>query len=57
MPDYEGYLIRQVITDSEGNRFKITKYSNGDLVDDYQKVLDGTIRYDEKGLQVFRDED
>ena len=57
LPDYEGYLIRQVITDSEGNRFKITKYSNGDLVDDYQNVLDGKVRYDKKGLPIFTDDD
>jgi len=53
LPDYEGYMLRQVITDSKGNRFKVFEYGNGKYSDDYQKVLDGTIRYDEKGEQIF----
>ena len=53
LPDYEGYLIRQVITDSNGNRFQIHEYNKGEYSDDYQKVLDGWIEYDEKGEYVF----
>ena len=53
LPDYEGYLIKQVITDSKGNRFKIHELSEGEYSDDYQKVLDGWIEYDEKGEQVL----
>ncbi|MCR4595607.1 MAG: hypothetical protein K5673_02365 [Lachnospiraceae bacterium] len=56
LPDYEGYLIRQVITDSRGNRFKIHEYSKGEYSDDYQKVLDGWIRYDEKGELILNAE-
>ena len=53
LPDYEGYLLRQVITDSKGNRFKVFVISDGKYSDDYQKVLDGTVHYDEKGQQIF----
>lgn len=56
LPDYEGYLIRQVITDSRGNRFQIHEYSKGEYSDDYQKVLDGWIRYDEKGELILNAE-
>ncbi len=55
LPDFEGYLFHSVITDSKGNHFKIfetgtpgEKYS-----DDYQKVLDGTIKYDDKGERIL----
>ena len=55
LPDYEGYLFHSVITDSKGNHFKI--FETGTLgekyTDDYQKVLDGTIKYDDKGERVF----
>ena len=54
LPDYEGYLIRQVITDSKGNRFQIHEYDKGKYSDDYQKVLDGWIQYDENGEHVFK---
>ncbi|MCR5178243.1 MAG: hypothetical protein K6C95_04580 [Lachnospiraceae bacterium] len=57
LPDYEGYLIRQVITDSEGNRFQIHEYGKGEYSDDYQKVLDGWIQYDENGEYVFTGSD
>ena len=53
LPDYEGYLVRQVITDSKGNRFKIFTRNPGVYSDDYKKVLDGTVHYDEKGEQIF----
>ena len=53
LPDYEGYLIRQVVTDSKGNRFQVHEISKGEYSDDYQKVLDGWIQYDEKGELVF----
>lgn len=53
LPDYEGYLIRQVVTDSEGNHFKIHTYPKGVLDDDYQDVLDGKIHYNEKGQEVY----
>lgn len=56
LPDYEGYMLRQVVTDSKGNRFKIGILSKGKYSDDYQKVLDGMIHYNEKGQQVFYDE-
>jgi len=56
LPDYEGYLLRQVITDSEGNRFKIFTKNIGEYSDDYQEVLNGTIHYNEKGQRVFFDE-
>ncbi len=57
LPDYEGYLLRQVITDSEGNRFKIFDLSDRDYTDDYQDVLDGKVHYNEKGQRVFLDDD
>ena len=53
LPDYEGYLIRQVVTDSKGNRFKVFEDGTGGYSDDYQLVLDGTIQYDDKGERVF----
>ena len=53
LPDYEGYLMRQVITDSKGNRFKIFTSNPGVYSDDYQKVLDGMVHYDEKGEQIL----
>ena len=56
LPDYEGYLIRQVITDSEGNHFQISTYPKGEHSDDYQDVLDGKIHYNEKGQRVVYDE-
>ena len=55
LPDYEGYLFHSVITDSKGNHFKI--FETGTLSekynDDYQKVLDGTVKYDDRGERVF----
>ena len=56
LPDYEGYLIKQVITDSKGNRFQIHIYDDG-YGDDYQKVLDGWIEYDEKGELILTHKD
>ena len=56
LPDYEGYLMKQVITDSRGNRFKIFTSGPGKYSDDYRKVLDGTIHYNEKGEQEIYDE-
>ena len=56
LPDYEGYLMKQVITDSKGNRFKIFTSGPGKYSDDYQKVLDGTVHYNEKGEQEIYDE-
>ena len=53
LPDYEGYLMRQVITDSKGNRFKIFTSNPGVYSDDYQKVLDGMVHYNEKGEQIL----
>ncbi len=53
LPDYEGYLIRQVCTDSKGNRFKVYSMPKGEHSDDYQLVLDGRAHYDEKGERVF----
>ncbi|MCR4687192.1 MAG: hypothetical protein K5659_06445 [Lachnospiraceae bacterium] len=53
LPDYEGYLIRQVIIDSDGNKFQIHDYGNGEYSDDRQKVLDGWIEYDDKGELIL----
>ena len=49
---YEGYIIMEVITDSKGNRFRIFHTSTG-YMDDYQKVLDGQIEYNEKGQRAI----
>ena len=51
LPSYEGYLFYSVITDSKGNNFKIfeTGTKGEKYTDDYQKVLDGTIKYDDRG--------
>ena len=56
LPDYDGYLMMQVITDSDGNRFKIFTSNPGVYSDDRQDVLDGRKHYNEKGQQVFYDE-
>ena len=56
LPDYEGYLIRQVCTDSKGNHFRVFILSEGEYSDDYEKVLDGMIQYNEKGQQIYYDE-
>jgi len=55
LPDYEGYLFHSVITDSNGNNFKIfeTGTTNEKYTDDYQKVLAGTIKYDDNGERIF----
>ena len=55
LPSYEGYLFHFVVTDSKGNHFKIfeTGTKGEKYTDDYQKVLDGTIKYDDKGERVF----
>ena len=53
LPDYEGYLIKQVVTDSKGNRFKVYELDKGEYSDDYKKVLDGWIQYDENGEYVY----
>ena len=55
LPSYEGYLFHSVVTDSKGNHFKIfeTGTKGEKYTDDYQKVLDGTIKYDDKGERVF----
>ena len=45
------------ITDKDGNRFKIWGDSKDDYYDDYQKVLDGEIYYNEKGEHVYFDDD
>ena len=56
LPDYEGYMLHHVVTDSKGNRFKISTFPKGKHSDDYQQVLDGTIYYNEKGQHVYFDE-
>ena len=56
LPNYEGYLYRDVITDKDGNRFKIWGDSKENYHDDYQRVLDGEIYYNEKGEHVHFDE-
>ena len=64
LPDYEGYLLRHIVTDSKGNRFKVYKSEEGPLTnlkvrysDDYQAVLDGRKHYNEKGQTVLYDDD
>ncbi len=56
LPDYEGYVYRQVVIDSDGNCFMVFPGDNGKCTDDYQKVLDGWIHYNEKGQHVVYDE-
>ncbi len=63
LPSFEGYLWRQVITDSKGNHFKIYTSEEGTAFnhhtryyDDYQSVLDGKIHYNEHGQRIFLDE-
>ncbi len=53
LPDYEGYLYRQVVIDSEGNCFMVFPGDNGKCTDDYQKVLDGWVHYNQKGQHVI----
>lgn len=57
LPDYEGYVFRQVVIDAEGNYFMVIPGDNGKCTDDYQKVLDGWVHYNEKGQHVVYDED
>jgi hypothetical protein len=57
LPDYEGYLYRQVVIDSEGNCFMVFPGDKGKCTDDYQKVLDGWVHYNEKGQHVVYDDD
>ena len=45
-----------MITDKDGNRFKIWGDSKENYHDDYQRVLDGEIYYNEKGEHVHFDE-
>ena len=64
LPDYEGYLWKEVITDSKGNRFKIYTSDEGSSLfdihrrysDDYAAVLEGRIHYNEKGQHVYYDD-
>ena len=53
---YKGYVIRSVITDSEGNRFKIIT-SNKKYFDDRDMVLDCRREYNEKGQRILRLDD
>ncbi len=57
LPDYEGYVIRQVVIDSQGNCFMVFPGDNGECTDDYQKVLDGWVHYNKKGQHVVYDDD
>lgn len=57
LPDYEGYVIRQVAIDSQGNCFMVFPGDNGECTDDYQKVLDGWVHYNKKGQHVVYDDD
>ena len=57
LPDYEGYLLRSVVIDSEGNCFQVYVGDHDNCWDDYQKVLDGRVHYNEKGQHVVYDED
>ena len=55
LPDYEGYLFHSVITDSRGNHFKIfdTGTPGKKYDDDYQEVLAGDRKYDDKGERIY----
>ena len=57
LPDYKGYVYRQVVIDSEGNCFMVFPGDNGKCTDDYQKVLDGWVHYNQKGQHVIYDDD
>ena len=57
LPDYEGYVFRQVVIDSKGNCFMVFPGDHGSCTDDYQKVLDGWVHYNEKGQHVVYDDD
>ena len=57
LPDYNGYIFRQVVIDSKGNCFMVFPGDNGKCTDDYQKVLDGWVHYNQKGQHVIYDED
>ena len=57
LPDYEGYVYRQVVTDSKGNHFMVFPGNHGECTDDYQKVLDGWMHYNEKGQHIVYGED
>ena len=57
LPDYEGYVYRQVVIDPEGNCFMVFPGDNGKCTDDYQKVLDGWVHYNEKGQHVIYGDD
>ena len=57
LPDYEGYVYRQVVIDSAGNCFMVFPGDKGVCTDDYQKVLDRWVYYNEKGQHVVYDED
>ena len=64
LPDFEGDMLRHIVTDSKGNRFRVYKSVEGSLLnpkvrysDDYQLVLDGRQEYNEKGQTVLRDDD
>ena len=57
LPDYEGYVYRQVIIDSKGNCFMVFPGDGGKCTDDYQKVLNGWVHYNEKGQRVVYNEE
>ncbi|MCR5503837.1 MAG: hypothetical protein K6F53_12600 [Lachnospiraceae bacterium] len=57
LPDYEGYVFRQVAIDPDGNCFMVFPGDHGECTDDYQKVLDGWLHYNEKGQHVVFNED
>ena len=56
LPDYKGNVIRHIVTDSKGNRFRIFQ-DGSKFSDDYKKVLDGDVYYNEKGQHVHYDDD
>lgn len=57
LPDYKGELLRSVVTDSKGNRFKVFELGGGKYSDDYKEVLDGNRHYNDKGQEVIYKED
>ena len=56
LPDYEGYVMRHVVIDSKGNRFRISTLNIGEYSDDYEDVLNGDKYYNEEGKRVYFDE-
>ena len=56
LPDYEGYLIRQVITDSKGNRFKVFTSDEGSpAIEPIEKVRGRASQNNRKYYFIVKD--